>query len=127
VSETESQGHPSMLKIRFIDNGPGIPEEDIGNIFDPFFTTKEPGKGTGLGLSVSFMIVEGLGGKMSVNSEIGKGTTMIINLPLFEPEHSNCKVSGVLPQVDQVAEDGNQKPEDRNHKTEVRSNNQLRN
>ena len=100
VPETQSQGQPSMLKIRFIDNGPGIREEDIGNIFDPFFTTKEPGKGTGLGLSVSFMIVEGLGGKMDVNSEIGKGTTMIINLPLYEPgqqqkEGVRCQVSGV--------------------------------
>jgi signal transduction histidine kinase len=99
VSDTESLAHPSMLKIKFIDNGPGIPEDDIGNIFDPFFTTKEPGKGTGLGLSVSFMIVEGLGGKMSVNSEIGKGTTMIINLPLYEPgqqpkEGFRCQVSG---------------------------------
>jgi signal transduction histidine kinase len=73
-----------MLKIKFIDNGPGIYAEDLGNIFDPFFTTKEPGKGTGLGLSVSFMIVEGLGGKMTVNSEIGKGTTMIIYLPLHD-------------------------------------------
>jgi len=108
VPETELQGQPSMLKISFIDNGPGIPEEDIGNIFDPFFTTKEPGKGTGLGLSVSFMIVEGLGGKMSVNSEIGKGTTMIINLPLYEPGHCNRRVSGVAPEADRTE---NERPE----------------
>lgn len=82
--ETGAQPRRSMLKIMFIDNGPGIPEENIKNIFDPFFTTKEPGKGTGLGLSVSFMIVEGLGGKMTVNSEVGEGTTMIIYLPLYQ-------------------------------------------
>jgi two-component system, NtrC family, sensor kinase len=76
----------SFLKIMFIDNGPGIPEENISNIFDPFFTTKEPGKGTGLGLSVSFMIVEGFGGKMSVDSKIGEGTTMTLQLPVFDGE-----------------------------------------
>jgi signal transduction histidine kinase len=76
----------SFLNIMFIDNGPGILEENIGNIFDPFYTTKEPGKGTGLGLSVSFMIVEGLGGKMTVSSEIGKGTTLTLLLPVVESE-----------------------------------------
>jgi signal transduction histidine kinase len=74
----------SMLKIMFSDNGPGIPDENLSNIFDPFFTTKEPGKGTGLGLSVSFMIVESLGGKMTVDSVVGDGTNMIIYLPLYE-------------------------------------------
>jgi signal transduction histidine kinase len=74
----------NFLKIMFIDNGPGIPEENIGNIFDPFYTTKDPGKGTGLGLSVSFMIVEGFGGKMTVNSKVGEGTTLTLLLPLIE-------------------------------------------
>ena len=72
------------LKIMFSDNGPGIAEENMGNIFDPFFTTKDPGRGTGLGLSVSFMIVESLGGKMTGTSELGRGTTMEISLPLCE-------------------------------------------
>ena len=79
------------LKIMFIDNGPGIPKENIGNIFDPFYTTKEPGKGTGLGLSVSFMIVEGFGGKMTVSSEIGEGTTFTLLLPVVENEAGRTK------------------------------------
>jgi signal transduction histidine kinase len=82
-SESDPTRHAPMIKILFIDNGPGIPPNSIANIFDPFFTTKEPGKGTGLGLSVSFMIVEGFGGKMTVSSEVDKGTTMEIYLPLY--------------------------------------------
>ena len=84
--ETQPQDPKTYLEIRFIDNGPGIAEENISNIFDPFFTTKEPGKGTGLGLSVSFMIIEGFGGQMSVDSKIGEGTTMTLRLPVFECE-----------------------------------------
>ena len=82
----QSADSQNYLKIMFIDNGPGIPEENISNIFDPFYTTKDPGKGTGLGLSVSFMIVEGFGGKMSVNSKLGEGTTLTLLLPLIENE-----------------------------------------
>jgi len=84
--EQQSEDRQNYLKIMFIDNGPGIPEENIGNIFDPFYTTKDPGKGTGLGLSVSFMIVEGFGGKMNVNSKVGEGTTLTLLLPLIENE-----------------------------------------
>jgi two-component system NtrC family sensor kinase len=83
----QAQNRRRYIKIMFMDNGPGIPEEHIANIFDPFFTTKEPGKGTGLGLSVSFMIVEGFGGKISVDSKIGEGTTMTLRLPVFEGEN----------------------------------------
>ena len=81
-SDTGNRTVSDQLKIFFSDNGPGIAEENLSNIFDPFFTTKDPGRGTGLGLSVSFMIVESLGGKMTGTSELGKGTTMIISLPL---------------------------------------------
>ena len=84
--KTPPRDHKAYLTIMFIDNGPGIPEENISNIFDPFFTTKEPGKGTGLGLSVSYMIVEGFGGQMRVDSKIGQGTTMTLRLPVFERE-----------------------------------------
>jgi signal transduction histidine kinase len=84
-----SSGKPKqLLKITFVDNGPGISEDDISNIFDPFFTTKEPGKGTGLGLSVSFMIVQGFGGEMTVHSEKGEGTRLTILLPVIADEVS---------------------------------------
>jgi len=84
--ENQPQDQQKHLKIMFIDNGPGISEENIANIFDPFYTTKDPGKGTGLGLSVSFMIIEGFGGKLTVSSEIGEGTTMTVLLPVVESE-----------------------------------------
>jgi signal transduction histidine kinase len=80
----DSHGASDKLKIMLVDNGPGIAEENLSNIFDPFFTTKDPGQGTGLGLSVSFMIIESLDGKMTGVSELGKGTTMIISLPLYK-------------------------------------------
>jgi signal transduction histidine kinase len=86
----QSQDRKTHLKIMFIDNGPGIAEENIANIFDPFYTTKEPGKGTGLGLSVSFMIIEGFGGKMTVSSAAGEGTTMTLLLPIVENEAVNA-------------------------------------
>jgi len=72
----------NRLHIRFADNGPGIPADDIHRVFDPFYTTKEPGKGTGLGLSVSLRIVEDMGGDIKAASEPGKGTTMTVILPL---------------------------------------------
>ena len=85
-SDADKRTVSNQLKIIFIDDGPGIAEENLSNIFDPFFTTKDPGRGTGLGLSVSFMIIESLGGKMTGISELGKGTTMIVSLPLHKSE-----------------------------------------
>ena len=56
--------------------------QQIQNIFDPFFTTKDPGKGTGLGLAVSYMIIESIAGRISVDSRLGDGTVFSIDLPM---------------------------------------------
>lgn len=67
------------------DTGSGIPKENLDKIFEPFFTTKPPGQGTGLGLYVSRGIVGRLGGKMRVDSRVGRGTKIVIELPRCQP------------------------------------------
>jgi len=71
------------------DTGVGIPPENIPRVFDPFFTTKPVGIGTGLGLSVSFSIVAKHHGEIEVHSEVGKGTTFRVWLPIQQPETRN--------------------------------------
>jgi PAS domain S-box-containing protein len=71
--------------ISIKDNGCGIKEEDLDKITDPFFSTKEPGKGTGLGLSITQNIIEEHKGKLVFNSEVKKGTEVIISLPVCNP------------------------------------------
>lgn len=67
------------------DNGSGIAAEILPRIFDPFFTTKPVGKGTGLGLSLSYGIVQKHHGSMSVQSQIGKGSSFRVTLPINQP------------------------------------------
>ncbi len=74
------------IELTFSDTGCGIPKEQLEKIFDPFFTTKPPGKGTGLGLSISHSIIVKLGGRITAASEIGKGTTFTIHLPVASPK-----------------------------------------
>lgn len=64
------------------DNGCGISEENKKRIFEPFFSTKTQAGGTGLGLSITYGMVHTLGGDISVQSELGKGTTFSLNLPV---------------------------------------------
>ncbi len=71
-----------VLRIRFEDDGPGIPEAILGRIFDPFFTTKPEGKGTGLGLSICHGIITEHGGHIWAESVEGQGSTFIIELPV---------------------------------------------
>jgi signal transduction histidine kinase len=68
-----------LLSVR--DNGCGIPEDIRQRVFEPFFTTKEPGRGTGLGLSIVARIMERFGGGVSLDSEVGRGTTVTVFLP----------------------------------------------
>ncbi|MFC2140672.1 tetratricopeptide repeat protein [Acidobacteriota bacterium] len=72
--------------IRFEDDGIGMPEEVKKKMFDPFFTTKTVGEGTGLGLSISFSIIKKHRGRIEVSSEEGKGTTIILYIPLEREE-----------------------------------------
>ncbi|MEW6719214.1 MAG: ATP-binding protein [Thermodesulfobacteriota bacterium] len=67
------------------DTGCGIPRDVLDRIFEPFYTTKEVGKGTGLGLSIAYDIVEKHGGKILVESELGKGSIFTVRIPLVEP------------------------------------------
>ncbi|WP_254565590.1 PAS domain-containing protein [Oscillatoria sp. HE19RPO] len=82
---SSEQPSPDWIIIRIIDNGPGMTGEIQQRMFDPFFTTKPVGMGTGLGLSISYqIIVEQHKGKLNCSSERGKGTELIIELPVHQ-------------------------------------------
>ena len=70
------------IRISFADDGLGIPEENLEKIFDPFFTTREVGQGTGLGLSICHGIIAEHQGSIHAESELGNGTTFVIELPI---------------------------------------------
>ena len=71
-----------FVEVTVTDTGQGIPKEDLSKIFDPFFTTKMEGKGLGLGLSTVYGIIDRHKGVISVESEVGKGTTFTLKLPV---------------------------------------------
>jgi two-component system NtrC family sensor kinase len=75
-----------VVEIECTDTGRGIRPEDLERIFDPFFTTKEGSHGTGLGLAISYGIIREHRGSISVESEVGKGTTFTVRLPVVPQE-----------------------------------------
>ncbi len=72
-----------LVNVTFSDNGVGIPKKNLNKIFNSFFTTKSSRKGAGLGLSISRKIVEEHEGTIQVRSQVGKGTTFIVKLPVI--------------------------------------------
>lgn len=71
--------HDQAIEVRITDNGVGIPPENIDRIFDPYFTTSD--EGLGLGLTIAHRIIEDHNGAMSIESRVGKGTTLTVRLP----------------------------------------------
>ena len=77
---------PGFISVSVTDTGSGISHDELAHIFEPFFTTKEVGKGTGLGLSQVFGFAKQSGGDVTVDSEVGRGTTFTLTLPRVEPK-----------------------------------------
>lgn len=78
-----SQQKDKMVLVTISDTGKGMDEATRSRIFEPFFTTKDVGEGTGLGLSISYGIIESHGGSIKVESELGKGSTFEVRLPVL--------------------------------------------
>jgi signal transduction histidine kinase len=78
----QSRVDGEMVEVLVKDTGKGIAPDDREKIFEPFFTTKAVGKGTGLGLWVSYGIVQSFGGDIEVDSDLGRGSTFTIQLPV---------------------------------------------
>ncbi len=74
----------AVVSIKIADAGPGIPSVYLNKVFDPFFTTKAQGEGRGLGLTIARRLIEGMGGRIWIDSQEGKGTTVEIALPVAD-------------------------------------------
>ncbi|WP_305043740.1 ATP-binding protein [Geoalkalibacter sp.] len=90
IIEVAARQEDAWACVSVRDNGCGIPSEILGKLFDPFFTTKEVGQGTGLGLSIAYEIIQSHGGEIRVESEVGRGATFTVRLPLIGVNPAEC-------------------------------------
>jgi len=97
VTPGELAPNRSAVVIEIADSGVGIPAEHLAKVTDPFFTTKEEGKGTGLGLAICRRIVQEHHGKLEIESEVGRGTTVRISLPVRNEANVQGIRDGVRP------------------------------
>jgi signal transduction histidine kinase len=91
VLPQSSSENGKWLKISVTDTGIGITEESKKRIFDPFFTTKKIGEGTGLGLAICEKIIKEHSGRLEVESEVGKGSTFFVFIPIPQGNETNEK------------------------------------
>jgi signal transduction histidine kinase len=82
ILTTRMNSQSDCIELVFSDTGQGISKGNIEKIFDPFFTTKDVGHGTGLGLAISYGVIQSHKGSITVESEVGKGTTFTVSLPI---------------------------------------------
>ena len=82
---------PAWIEVQVEDTGAGMSPEVLERAMDPFFTTKEVGKGTGLGLSMVYSTVKAHGGRIEVQSEVGKGTCVTVVFPACTPESTRVE------------------------------------
>ena len=92
IIESLRQPDRRGIELRLKDTGCGIAKEDMPRIFEPFFTTKQEGKGVGLGLSTVYGIIDRHRGAITIESDVGKGTTCTIKLPLRAPGLQEVRV-----------------------------------
>lgn len=82
IDITAKREGADLISVTFTDDGCGIPGSDLERIFEPFFSTKTKQGGTGLGLSITYSLVQELGGSLVVHSEVGRGSSFIVTIPL---------------------------------------------
>ncbi len=86
---TTKKLNDNVISVEFEDTGCGIAKENLNKIYEPFYTTKPVGQGTGLGMSIAYRVIEAHKGKISAESEIGKGTKITIVLPIRHKKEEN--------------------------------------
>jgi PAS domain S-box-containing protein len=111
------------IEVHIIDTGTGIPEENLERVFEPFFTTKDEGKGVGLGLSVAYGVIRQHHGEIQIQSKVGEGTQVTVQLPagpraLSIEEQSDEYLFGIkgIPGWENNAPRGKGRLEAENHK-----------